>query len=292
MAVLALLWGSGFLWVKLALRGFSPIQIVFVRLALGVLVLAPVALAQKLVFPWGWRVWGHLIVAALFANAVPYTLIAMAEETVGSNIAGALNATTPLWTLSLAYAAGAERGFGVRRSLGFTAGFAGTVMIFSPWSSANEIASTGGLQSLTAAASYGLAYIYMARFLTGRGIPPMTLSASQLATATAMLGIAMPVGGLGPPTWHAEAVVGLAILGVVSTGAAYVLNYRLITDAGPTAASTVTYLLPVVAVLLGWAVLDEPLTVGILGGLALVLGGVALAQNRAVTSELGELPGC
>jgi drug/metabolite transporter (DMT)-like permease len=278
--------------VKLALRGFTPVQIVFVRLALGVAVLAPVALAQRLTPPSGWRIWGHLTVAAMFANAIPYMLVATAEQTVGSHVAGALNATTPLWTISLAFASRAERGFGFRRSLGLLAGFAGTVLIFSPWSATSEITSIGGMESLAAAASYGLGYIYMARFLTGKGVRPLMLSTSQLAAATVIMGVAVPVGGLEVPTWDAQALAGLLILGAISTGTAYVLNYRLITDAGPTAASTVTYLLPVVAVVLGWAVLGEALNGGILGGLALVLCGVALAQSRLTTRELSEMPGC
>jgi drug/metabolite transporter (DMT)-like permease len=148
------------------------------------------------------------------------------------------------------------------------------------------------MESLAAAASYGLGYIYMARFLTGKGVRPLMLSTSQLAAATVIMGVAVPVGGLEVPTWDAQALAGLLILGAISTGTAYVLNYRLITDAGPTAASTVTYLLPVVAVVLGWAVLGEALNGGILGGLALVLCGVALAQSRLTTRELSEMPGC
>src|SRR5262245_21790212 len=100
-ALLALLWGSGFLWIKLALRGFNPVQIVFVRLALGVAVLTPIVWHRGQRFPTGWRTWAHLTVAALFANAIPYVLFGVAELTVGSNVAGVLNATTPLWTVTL-----------------------------------------------------------------------------------------------------------------------------------------------------------------------------------------------
>jgi len=280
LAVLALLWGSSFLWIKLALRGFSPTQIVFVRLALGAAVLVPFVLVRRLRFPVGWRTWLHLVVAALFANAIPYLLFGVGEQTVGSNVAGILNATTPLWTVVFAIAARTERDLNSRRAVGIIVGLAGTLLIFSPWHSAGEIASRGGLACLAAAASYGVSYVYMGRFLAGRGIPPLMLSASQLTAATALLAVVMPIGGLQRPHWRPEAVAGLLILGVLGTGAAYVLNYRLITDAGPTAASTVTYLLPVVAVLLGWIGLREPITVGMAGGMILVLGGVALAQRR------------
>lgn len=279
LAMLALLWGSGFLWIKLALRGFNPVQIVFVRLALGVAVLAPIALHRGLRFPTGWRVWTHLTVAALFANAIPYTLFGVGEQTVGSNVAGVLNATTPLWTAALALLVRTDRDLTGRRAAGIVLGFAGTVLIFSPWQTAGEIASWGGIACLGASASYGVSYIYMARYLTNRGIPPLMLSAAQLTAATGLLALAMPIAGLDAPTWRADAVVSLLILGVLGTGAAYVINYQLIADEGPTAASTVTYLLPVVALVLGAAVLREPVTLAMAAGTLVVLVGVALAQR-------------
>ncbi|MEV0327749.1 DMT family transporter [Micromonospora echinospora] len=285
MAALALLWGSSFLWIKLALRGFNPVQIVFARLLLGFVVLAPLALARGLGFPRGWRLWGHLVVAALLANAIPYLLFGVAEETIGSNVAGVLNATTPLWTLLLAFLVGVDRSVSWTKAGGFALGFLGVVVIFSPWESANEIASWGGLACLAAAASYGVSYVYMGRHLAGRGISPLMLSASQLGAATIVLALAMPFAGLEPPTWRWDAVLSLLVLGVLGTGAAYVLNYRIIADEGATAASVVGYLLPLVAVGLGWLVVDEVVTPAILAGVVLVLLGVVLA--RRATGDIG-----
>jgi drug/metabolite transporter (DMT)-like permease len=287
LGLLALLWGSGFLWIKLSLRGFTPVQIVLVRLALGVAVLVPIAMARGMRFPRDRATWVHLFVAALFANAIPYTLFGIGEETVGSNVAGVINATTPLWTVLVAFLAGTDRQVSVWRGVGLALGFAGTVLIFTPWESAGEIASWGGLACLAASASYGVSYVYMGRFLTGRGIPPIMLSATQLAAGTLLLAVAMPFGGLEAPTWRFDAVASLVILGVLGTGVAYVINYRLIEDVGPTVASTTTYLLPVVAVVLGALVVDEPVTVPMVAGMLLVLAGVFLVQRfgrRAVQS--------
>lgn len=281
LAALALLWGSSFLWIKLALRGFNPVQIVFARLLLGFLVLAVFVLSRRERFPRGWRTWGHLFVAALVANAVPYVLFGIGEQTVGSNVAGVLNASTPLWTLLLAFVVGVDRAVTVGRAAGFGLGFLGVVVIFSPWESAGEIASWGGVACLAAAGCYAVSYLYMGRFLTGRGISPLVLSASQLGAATVLLGLAVPVAGTATPVWRADAVVSLLVLGALGTGIAYVLNYRIITDEGPTAASVVTYLLPVVAVVLGWAALREDVTPAIVGGMALVLVGVTLSRRRS-----------
>lgn len=89
LALLALLWGSSFLWIKIALRGLSPLQITLVRLALGAAVLLMIVRARRLTLPRGRATWAHLTVAALLANAVPYWLFAVGEEHVASNLAGA-----------------------------------------------------------------------------------------------------------------------------------------------------------------------------------------------------------
>ncbi|MDT4990622.1 MAG: hypothetical protein QOH97_514 [Actinoplanes sp.] len=280
LGLLALLWGSGFLWIKLALRGFPPTQIVLIRLTLGALVLAPIAVARGLRFPTGRMTWVHLFVAALVANTIPYTLFGVGERTVGSNVAGVINATTPLWTVLVAFLAGTDRVVTMRRAVGLTLGFAGTLLIFTPWESASEIASWGGLACLAAAASYGISYVYMGRFLTNRGIPPLVLSASQLAAGAVLMLLALPFGGLIAPDWRLDAVASLLILGTLGTGLAYVLNYRLIADEGPTIASTTTYLLPLVAVVLGALVVSEHVTLAMVAGMLVVLGGVALVQRR------------
>ena len=119
----------------------------------------------------------------------------------------------------------------------------------------------------------------MGHYLTNRGTDPIVLAASQLAAGSLLLGIVMPFAGLNPPTWRADAVLSLLTLGVFGTGLAYVLNYRIIADDGPTVASTVTYLLPIVAVILGWLVLRETATIEIIAGTALVLTGVALTRR-------------
>lgn len=116
-------------------------QIAFARLLLGFVVLAPLALSRGLRFPRGRATWAHLSVAALVPNAVPYVLFGVGEETVGSNVTGVLNATTPLWTLLLAFLTGTDRSVGAPRAAGFVLGFVGVVVIFSPWQSAGEIAS-------------------------------------------------------------------------------------------------------------------------------------------------------
>jgi drug/metabolite transporter (DMT)-like permease len=283
ITLLALLWGSSFLWIAIALRGFSPVQIVLIRLALGALVLVAILYSRGLRLPGDRMVWLHLTVAALFANAIPYTLFAIGEQHVSSSVAGVLNATTPLWTLVIAFGTGHERQISAPKLIGFIVGLAGTLLIFSPWESGSQIASAGGLACLAASASYGISYVYMDRYLARRGMPPLVLSAGQLIAATVEMLIILPFAGLQAVHWRWDAVGALAILGALGTGIAYVLNYRLITDEGTTA-SVVTYLLPIVAVVLGAVILGDHITAQIIGGMLIVLIGVAITRRTHATA--------
>ena len=280
LGLLALIWGSSFLWIKLADRGFSPVQVTFPRLALGAAVLLPVVLARREAVPRSAALWARITVAALFANAVPYLLFAVAERSVDSSTAGIINATTPLWTVVLAVAVRHQKSVTGWQGAGLLVGFGGALLIFSSWRSASSVASPGGLECLAASVSYAISYIYMDKFLARRGMSPITLSACQLLAATALLALALPVSGAGiPRAADAASLAGLVILGVLGTGVAYVLNYQIITREGATVAATVTYLLPVVAIVLGVLVLGETVTAGVLAGIALVLAGVALTRR-------------
>ncbi|WP_063754992.1 DMT family transporter [Streptomyces sp. NRRL B-3229] len=278
MGVLALLWGSGFLWIKLALdHGLSPAQITIARCALGTAVLFLLARAAGQRLPRSRATWGHLIVAALFCNAVPFALFAVGEQTVDSGVAGVLNATTPLWSLLIGVLLGTDRGLRPLRLTGLLLGFAGTVLIFAPWHRSGLL-SWGALALLAAAASYAVAFAYMARKLTS-GQAPLAYSAAQLLMATAWTTLSVPLAG--PVDTDLTALGAVTALGILGTGVTFYLNYRLIADEGPVTAATVGYLLPVVSVALGALVLDERVGSRVLTGMVIVLTGIALTHLGA-----------
>src|SRR5882724_6677490 len=163
MGVLALLWGSSFVWIKLALRAFSPGQIAF-----GPIVLVVLCYAGGKRLPRDRKIWAHLVIAAVFGNAVPFFLFGVGERTVDSGVAGVLNATTPLWALLIGVLMRHERKLLSIRMLGLVLGFAGTLLIFAPWQ-AHGLASWGALAILAAAASYAVSYTYIGMRLSGRG---------------------------------------------------------------------------------------------------------------------------
>ncbi|WP_256339774.1 MULTISPECIES: DMT family transporter [unclassified Streptomyces] len=281
MAALALFWGSGFLWIKLALtHGLTPAQITIARCVLGTAVLLLLARRAGQRLPGSGAQWRRLVVAALFCNALPFALFALGERHLESGIAGVLNATTPLWSFLIGIAVGTDRAVPFARLVGLVLGFAGTVVIFAPWRHAGLV-SWPALYLLAAAASYAVAFAYMARYLTA-GKSPMAMAAAQMLTATAWSALALPVAG--PLRPDVTGLLAVAALGVLGTGVTFYLNCRLIADEGPTAAATVGYLLPVVSVALGAVVLDEHIGARVLAGMAVVLVGVGLTRRRRASS--------
>jgi drug/metabolite transporter (DMT)-like permease len=243
-------------------------------------VLWVIVAVRRMAVPREPRVWAHIAVAALFANAMPYLLFAVAEKSVNSATAGIINATTPLWTVVLALAVRHQKAVTRWQAAGLAVGFAGALLVFSPWEGASGLMSAGGLECLAASVSYAISYIYMDRFLARRGISPVVLSACQLLAASVTLAVVLAVTGVSAPHLTAGRVAAIAVLGIVGTGIAYVLNYQIISSDGATTASTVTYLLPVVAIVLGVIVLHEAITALVLAGIALILAGVALTRKR------------
>ena len=278
---LALVWGSSFLWIKMALGGLSPVQITLVRVALGAVVIGGLAVLTRARLPRTRAVWARLLVPALCGTAIPFTLFAVGERSVDSGVAGVLNATTPLWTLLITMVVGPERRLGVVRTVGLVLGFGGTLVIFAPWHAAG-LASWGALACLLAAISYAVSYAYIGRYLTGT-MSSVALSAAQLGGGLVLVAVAMPfLGGFEPIRLGVGVLVAVTVLGVAGTGLALVMNNRLIADEGVTTATAVGYLLPVVSVLLGAAFLHEQLNARILAGMVVVLVGVALSRRRPV----------
>jgi drug/metabolite transporter (DMT)-like permease len=279
LVALAFLWGSSFLWIKIALDGMSPVQITFVRLALGAVFLLAMCAAMRLRLPRPGRFWVHVAVVALVGQAVPFTLFGVGERTVSSGLAGVFNATTPLWTVIIALLVGQERRPGPVRVLGLVLGFGGTVLILAPWQGAGGTLM-GSLACMFAALCYGIMLVYSSRFVAGRGVSPLALSALQISMGAGMLALATPVIGLQPMRLSFAVVASVTVLGLVGTGYAFVLLNRLVADEGATSTSTVTYLLPVIAVLLGAVALGEELSLRVLAGMVVVLIGVMLSQRR------------
>ncbi len=285
LVTLSVLWGGTFFAAKIALAQVPPFTLVLARMAIAAAALHLILRVRGLAFPHDGRTLTAFAVMAILNNAIPFSLIFWGQTRIPSGLASILNATTPLWTLGIGLVARTERQLTPLRVVGLLVGFAGALVILAPWKAPSPGAIGGALACLGAAASYGLSYVYMGRQLAGRGLSPLVLSAAQLTAATGLLLLVTPVAGLQPIQLTPTVLVAISILGALGTGAASVLNYRLIADEGPTATSTVTYLLPVVAVVLGIVFLSEPAAAHLLIGTGIVLVGIALVQRRTPAPE-------
>ncbi|HEY7594797.1 MAG TPA: DMT family transporter [Actinophytocola sp.] len=283
IAGLALAWGSNFLWIKVALEAFGPMQLTVARIVLGALFLLVVIAVRRERLPRDLATWRHLFVAALVGNTAPYTLYALGEIRVDSGIAGSLNATTPLWTLALGLAARQISRLTVPQFGGLLLGFGGCLLVFTPWD-AGAVDPLGALCCLCAGLSYGISYLYMSRFLTPRQLSPTVLSAGQLLAACVLSAATLPLDPAGTPEWSTGPWLAMIVLGVVGSGFAYVLNYALIRTEGAVGASVVTYLIPIASLGLGFLVLGESVPLLAIAGVAAILVGVAASRRSAPIS--------
>jgi drug/metabolite transporter (DMT)-like permease len=279
--LLALLWGSSFSFIKMSLDGLSPSQIVLGRLVLGALVLLGVARLRRVVLPRISPVWGHVAAAALLGNVVPFLLLSIGEKTTSAGVAGVLVGSTPLLTLALATAVLPSERATPRKALGLLVGFLGVVLVIAPWH--DSLGSlTGQLACVGAALSYAAGFVYVRKALSPLGLPPLALAASQLTAAAVIQAVATPFLPWQQPHLTPSVTAAVVLLGLLGTGVAYVLYFRLIGDVGATTASSVNYVVPVAAVLVGTTLLAESVTWNVVVGCLVVLAGVAVAENRLV----------
>jgi drug/metabolite transporter (DMT)-like permease len=280
LLLLGAIWGTSFLLIKIGVRAFTPVQVAFGRMFFGVLALVPVVLAQRTRLPRDLRTWAHLGVAALLLNSAPFTLFAVGEQHVSSVLAGIWNGATPLFTLVVVLVSFPEERPTRDRVLGLVLGFAGVLVVFGAWRGIGHGELVGNLACLGATLLYGFGFPYARRYLAMGGLTIAALAFGQLAIGTAQLAIALPFAGGLPDAFPAGPLAAIVTLGAIGTGAAYLLNYSIIRDAGATTASTVGYLVPVFATVAGVSLLGEPLSWNEPVGGLLVLLGVAASQGR------------
>ncbi|HEV2981981.1 MAG TPA: DMT family transporter [Solirubrobacteraceae bacterium] len=286
--LLSAIWGTSFLFIKVADRQLAPLQVVLARVALGAATVLVVLLMRRERLPTGKRTWGHLAFLAVVSNAVPFSLIAYGEQHISSVLAGLWNATTPLFTLLIAVVVLPDERPTPRRLGGLLLGFVGVAIVLGPWSGLGGPSLEGSLAVAGASACYGLSFVYIRRFVSAQPDTRVSLVAGQLICGTAIMIVATALFTSPPAHLGAEAVLSVVALGALGTGVAYVLNYSIVDRAGATIASTVTYLIPLFATACGVAILGEGLSWNEPVGALVVLGGVALAQ-RGLTPNAGTL---
>jgi drug/metabolite transporter (DMT)-like permease len=279
LLLLGAIWGASYLFIKIGLRDLSPAMVSFLRIALAALVLLPLAAMQGALSGGRARL-GWLVLVGAVQVAGPFLLIAAGEQEISSSLAGILVASSPLFTALLAtWVDQEERSTGMRLA-GVLIGFAGVALLLGV-DLGGGAALVGGLLVVLASLGYAIGGFFVKKRLAGMapvGMSALVMTASTILLAPVAFATApdeMP--GLGP-------IAAVSALGILGTGAAFVIFYWLISTVGPARAFVVTYVAPGFAVVYGALLLDESITAATLAGLALILAGSWLAAE-------GRLPG-
>ncbi|MCX5121763.1 DMT family transporter [Micromonospora sp. NBC_00362] len=273
-------WGASFLFIKIGLEGLSPTQVVLARLVFGAAALLAITLFTRQALPREAIVWGHLTVVAILLCVAPFLLFAWAEQHISSGLASIYNATTPLMTMLVALAAlPAERPTPARLT-GLVAGFGGVLVVLAPWRGLGDSGVLAQAYCLVATACYGLAFVYLRRFISPRGLSAVPLATVQVSIGAVLMMLAAPFIATQPMHLTARVTLSMLALGVLGTGMAYVWNTAVVAGWGATNASTVTYLTPLIGVALGVVLLDERVSWNQPVGAVIVVLGIVISQNR------------
>ena len=276
-----IIWGASFLFMKVALTGISPAQVAWGRLVLGALTLGVFMLARRERLPQKPLVWLHLTVVSITFCVIPYLLFSWAQQHVTSGLASIYNATTPIMTAVMAWAVFRVERLKPAQIAGIVLGIGGVLVIVGPWRGLDlDQSLVAQLAILGATACYGFSLAYMRRFLADSGLSAVSFAFTYIAIAAAIMVVLTPAIALGPIRWDPWVVGSMLLLGCLGTGVAYIWNQNALRAWGPTRASTVTYITPVVGVVLGMLVLGEPLAWNEPVGALVVFLGILLAQNR------------
>ena len=277
--LLALLWGSSFFFMEVALTDIGPVTLVFGRVVLAALALVLYCLLRGIRITFTRERVVAFIIMGIIANVFPFTLIALGQVEITSSLSAIIIATTPLFSVLLGHYCGRKEPATPAKLAGVLTGIIGVTFLIG-FDALAEVSTspTAQLAIVGAAFFYGLSAVYGRRF---SGIPPVVTSAAMLSTASLIMApltfmLETPFDPLPAlPAWSAVVALGLA-----STALAYLLYFRILADAGATNAMLVTFIQPPVSIFLGIVFLSETVAPHQFGGLAIILAGLVLVDGR------------
>lgn len=280
-AALGLIWGTNFMFMKWASVDLTASQIVFLRVLFGFMPLLAVALFTNALKWRHLRHAHHFIVMSLLATVIYYYAFAKGAGLLLSSVAGMLSGAIPLFSFLCAWALLRQERPNVRMIGGIFCGFAGVLLIARPWNAhAAGVDLLGVCYMVVGSMSVGCSFVYARRFLSDLDLSPLALSTWQIGFALVIIGCVTDFRGMTHVTGDTRAFLGLVLgLGLTGTGVAYILYYFIVGRLGAVAASSVTYVPPVVALLMGSTIAREPIRAIELLAMAAILGGVYLLQS-------------
>jgi drug/metabolite transporter (DMT)-like permease len=281
LVLLSIFWGGSFFFVEIALRGFQPFALVFLRVTIATVILVVVVYIRGQRMPTSLKTWGAYVVMGTLNNTIPFCLIVWGQTRIDSGVASILNATTPIFTVLLAHFLTSDEHLTVHKLMGVLIGFFGVYLMMSPelkngfsWRGLGQIAILG------AAISYSFAGIFGKRF---KNESPMVTSTGMLICSTIMMApLAIFSGSLGASVLSMQAIAAVIGIAAISTSMAYLLYFRILASAGATNVLLVTFLIPVSALLLGIGVLGEVVRGLEYVGMGCIFMGLIVIDGRAL----------
>jgi drug/metabolite transporter (DMT)-like permease len=285
--LLALIWGSSFLFIRIGVEQVPPLQLVFLRTGIAAAGLYLVVALRGKRLPTDWRSLGDLLFLGTVNTVIPFALITWGETRIDSGLASVLQATAALFTLVVAHFAFADERITRRKLAGLLVGFLGVVVLAGRGTALGGAADVLGQLAIVAASfCYALGGTYSRRAIQNR-LDPLVVAAGAMTVAAVITGLATflapVVGGPSPVDISAlrgEVLGALLALGVVNTFGAYLIFYPLVAVLGAARTSMVTYVIPVVGLLLGALLLDEQVDLRLLLGALMILGGIGIVSLR------------
>lgn len=277
---LGIVWGCSFIFIKLGLEFLTPYGVAFGRCALGAATLLIALKLRGLALPRIRATWAHLWVVSLLLNVIPGILFAVAETEVTSILAGIINAVTPLMTMLAIMIAFRDEVLKRNQVIGLITGFIGVLVVLGAWEGLGSNPWWAVAALLLAVACYGISFPYSRKFVLPRKLQPEVMAATQLIAATVTLLPLYLYDGIAEDNYRVGPVLAMLALGIFGSGFAYIWNFKIMSAAGSAIASSVTYVTPVVAVIVGIIFLGESITWNEPLGCLIVLFGAATAQGR------------
>ena len=278
--ILGFVWGCSFIFIKLGLDFLTPFGVAFGRCALGALTLLAWAKYKRIALPESKMVLFHLWVVSLLLNVIPGIFFALAETEVTSVLAGIINAVTPLMTLLAIMIVTRNEKPKIYQVIGIFIGFVGVLTVLGAWKGLGDNPLWAILILLASVTCYGFSFPYSRRFVLPHKLAPESIAAGQVTLGALTLLPFFIYNGIDKYEYKAAPVFAMIALGVFGSGFAYIWNFKVMALAGSAIASSVTYLTPVVAVIVGVIFLQEKIHWYEPFGAVIVLLGAAIGQNR------------
>lgn len=278
-------WGCSFIFIKLGLEFLTPVGVAFGRTFFGSLALLIIARSKRIALPTDRKIWFHLWVVSMLLNVVPGVLFGVAEKDVTSVLAGIINAVTPLMTLLVMMTLIRETKPKNFQILGLIIGFVGVLTVLGVWQGLGKNSPAAVLALFGAVTCYGFSFPYSRKYVLPHKLKPEALATVQVSLAAITLLPFFIAHGVSKYEFKVGPVAAMLALGIIGTGYAYIWNFQILAAAGSAIASSVTYITPVIAVIVGVLFLSESVTWNQpIGGLVVLLGA-SISQGRLKISR-------